>query len=263
MPIHQLHNSHGSDNYNANIYESLDFYCHFHSNFELLYTLRGACSLKIDDRTEILSHGHFALVLPNQLHSFHIPADSRVWVGVFSEEYVFRFASHTRGMIGDQSCFKCDPVIEAFFIQQLINEKTEDIYLLKAVFYAVCHEYLHHIELHPREATGDNLFVRITDYVNDNFREPITLQQMAQTLGFEYHYLSRRFHEIFQMNFRSFLNQYRVTYANDLLQRNPNTTIAEIAYACGFQNVRSFNAAYKQLNGCSPSARRASIKVTG
>lgn len=258
MPIHQLHNSQGGYNYNAYIYENLDWYYHFHSNFELLYTVQGVCDIKVDDRTETLPHGHFALILPNQLHSFHIPADSHVWVGVFSEEYVFRFASHTRGMIGEQSCFQCDPATEAFFTHHLIKQKTEDIYLLKSVFYAVCQQYLQHIQMHPRDAKGDNLFVRITDYVNDHFRESITLRQMAQVLGFEYHYLSRRFHEIFNMNFRRFLNQYRVNYANDLLQQNPNTTIAEIAYACGFQNVRNFNTVYKQLNGCSPRAGKES-----
>lgn len=254
MPIHQLHNSVGGYNYNAFVYENMDWDYHFHGNFELLYVIDGCFELKVDDGAATLSKGQFALILPNQLHSFHIPIGSHVWVGVFSEEYVFRFASHMRGLVGEAFEFYCDPMTEAFFKYHVVENKSEDIYMLKSVFYAVCQQYLQHVQLRPRDAKGDNLFVRITDYVNVHFKEPVTLQEMAQTLGFEYHYLSRRFHEIFGMNFRRFLNQYRINHANELLQQNPHVCIAEIAYACGFKSVRNFNAVYKELNGCTPRA---------
>lgn len=261
MPIHQLHNSQGDYNYNAVTYENYSWYYHFHSNYELIYALKGTCSIKVDNHAEILPEGTFALILPNQLHALDAPHDCKMWVGVFSEDYIFRFASHTRGMVGESAAFRCNKATEAFFRYHLIEQETDDIYLLKSVFYAVCQQYLQHIPMHPRDAKGDNLFLRITDYVNENFRSPITLRQMAQDLGFEYHYLSRRFHEIFNMNFRRFINQHRINYANDLLQQSSQTTIAEIAYACGFQNVRNFNAVYKELNGCSPRAAKDTEKM--
>lgn len=90
-------------------------------------------------------------------------------------------------------------------------------------------------------------------YITEHFKEDVTLSGMAQSLGYEEHYLSRLFHSFFGMNFKQFVNEYRVNYAESLLSdTGKNCGITEIAYACGFQSVRNFNRAYKRITGHSP-----------
>jgi len=252
MLIHQNTNSLGNYNYNAYIYENCEWYYHFHNNYELVYIISGEVTAMVDTHTENLSAGDFALILPNQLHSFHTPINSKVWIGVFSEEYVFAFSSQINKKVGKQAKFLCEEVIRNYVLHLLIEKDTRDIYILKSCFYAICDQYQRNTNLITKEFDNNNLICKIVDYVSSNFKLNITLKQMAHEIGFEYHYLSRRFHSIFNMNFCQFVNQYRVNYAKELLTQNYGS-IAEIAFESGFQSVRSFNNVYKFFFGTVPS----------
>ena len=89
MLVHQPTNSVGNYNYNAYFYKGYKMYYHFHSNYEVVYMVSGKAEVMIDNRTEELEKGAFALILPNQLHSFQAEEGAEMWVCVFSEEYVF------------------------------------------------------------------------------------------------------------------------------------------------------------------------------
>jgi AraC-like DNA-binding protein len=252
MLIHQNANSAGNYNYNAFIYDNCEWYYHFHNNYELVYILSGEVTAIIDEHTENLCSGDFALILPNQIHSFHTPLNSKVWIGVFSEDFIFAFSSQISKRVGEQAKFLCDAVIRDYVLHLLLEKDTHDIYLLKSCFYAICDQYQKNINLVTKEFDNNSLICEIVDYVSSNFKSNITLHQMSNDLGFEYHYLSRRFHTIFNMNFCQFVNQYRVNFANELLAQNYGS-IADVAFESGFQSVRSFNNVYKDFFETVPS----------
>jgi AraC-like DNA-binding protein len=255
MLVHQNANSVGNYNYNAFIYDNCEWYYHFHNNFELVYILTGQIEAMVDSHSENLSSGDFALILPNQIHSFHTPQNSRVWIGVFSEDFVSAFSSQVNKKVGKQARFSCDGVVGGHGVSMLVPRDIRDVYLLKSCLYAVCDQYLRNASLIVKEY-DDTLLGKIVDYISSNFRSNITLRQMAHDLGFEYHYLSRRFHDIFNMNFCRFVNQYRVNYANELLAKNSGS-ISDIAFESGFQTVRNFNHVYRSYFGAVPSRRYA------
>lgn len=250
--IHQTSNSRGNYNFNACYYENLNLYYHFHSNYEIIYVVSGQVQAVIDNREETLPEGSFALILPNQLHSLTTMGDSAMWIWVFSEEYVYHFASRTKNLEGKISGFFCDPLVRRMAERYLIEEATEDIDMRKACFYAICSEFGRCVELRPKTKGNETLYQQIVDYVSNRFREPVSMKGMAEEMGYDYHYISRVFHNLFHMNFRSFVNQYRINYARELLIQG-ELNIIDIAYESGFQSVRSFNDVYKKLTGSVPS----------
>jgi AraC-like DNA-binding protein len=195
------------------------------------------------------------LILPDQIHSYHTPQNSRVWIGVFSEDYIYDFSSQIQKKTGKQAKFSCDNTVRDFILQILIEKDIRDIYLQKSCFYAICDQYQKSGNLISKEFNDDNLLCKIVDYVSNHFQSNITLRQMARDLGFEYHYCSRRFHSIFNMNFCQFVNQYRVNYANELLKQNYRS-ISDVAFDSGFQSVRSFNNNYLTFFGTVPSQHK-------
>ena len=57
------------------------------------------------------------------------------------------------------------------------------------------------------------------------------------------------------MTFLNYLNEVRLSHTyEDLL--NTNAPISEVMEANGFTNQKLFNAAFKELYGCTPSAAR-------
>lgn len=254
MIVHQTHNSQGNYTYNAFIYTDCDWFYHFHKNYELIYVLQGAVELTLNGRKFPVHAGTFALVLPNEFHAYHTPDTSQVWIGVFSADFVGEFAKMTEGKRANDPRFSCSDAIEALLLKYLISEEPADMLLMKSMLYAACREFSTQAQLRRGEQEQDFVF-DIIQYVSTRFREELSLRQIAQAFGYEYHYLSRQFHRYFEMNFKQFLNTYRMDYAREQLLRT-DTSITDIAYDAGFQTVRTFNRVFTEHTGTTPSQFR-------
>jgi AraC-like DNA-binding protein len=53
-----------------------------------------------------------------------------------------------------------------------------------------------------------------------------------------------------------FLNELRIENACQVLIKNPDSTIVEIAYRNGFNNISNFNRKFKELKLTTPSSYR-------
>ena len=91
----------------------------------------------------------------------------------------------------------------------------------------------------------------------NNYRDDISLVSLAEHYGYEYHYLSRQFHTLFHMNFKDFLNTYRLEHARELLLHT-DMNITEISHNSGFQTMRTFNRVFLQQTGMTPTEFRNS-----
>lgn len=89
-----------------------------------------------------------------------------------------------------------------------------------------------------------------------------SLEGFAKQLGSIRSYVSQTINEELKLNFRNFVNQYRVSEARQMLTKpeNKHLTIESIAYEVGFGSKSSFNAAFKAHTGITPSFFMKSIK---
>ncbi len=203
----------------------------------------------------------FAMILPNQIHGFRTPQTSACWIGVFSDDYVKEFSKYIGDKQGEMCRFVCSEHILQFVENDLIREEPcQQLLLMKSILYAVCYEYIRQVPLIPRQQTTD-VPHRILQYIMDHYRQELTLRDIADSLGYEYHYLSRCFHRMFRLNFKTLLNQYRCEYAKIQLLR-PDRTVTDIAYESGFQSIRNFNRIFKDYTGMEPSNYAKNILQT-
>lgn len=259
MIIHQQHNSLGNHNYNAFFYNHCEWFYHFHKNYELAYVLEGEVELTINEKKYILSENTFALILPNEFHAYHTPEHSVVWIGVFSADFVGEFAKMTAHKKADKPMFTCQPNIREYLLHYLITTEKQSVLLLKSALYAVCGEFLNCVTL--EEASPEKSFIHdIIFFLSENFQKDISLNTIAETYGYEYHYLSRQFRKHFHINFKQFLNIYRIDYACDQLIHT-DTNITDIALSSGFQTMRTFNRAFMTQTGTTPSEFRRSKRL--
>ena len=129
-----------------------------------------------------------------------------------------------------------------------------DDFRLKAAIYAVCSDFFAGSTL-ISERKDYSLFRDMLDYIETNYAEDVTLTGMAKALGYDYRYLSRLFGKNFSAGFKALVNQYRVDRAATLI-RSTSRSLSDIAFACGFQSIRSFNRAFRDITGAAPSALR-------
>ena len=257
MLYYQAENSTGNYHYDPVWYEDIYFHYHFHQNLELVYVQEGAVEVLLEHRTETLTRGLCALIMPNQIHSYRSPGHSRCWVGVFSQDYVADFSGKTRGLEGARAGFPCPdflfPLLKrALLAPEPAAEEFSTLCLRKACLYAMCSQYLscqgQKLLPAPKEK---KLSHQILEIVSENFTSNLTLAEVARRLGYDYHYLSRFFHAIFGSNFRTFLGRYRYDRAVYLLSHT-GLSITEVALKSVFQSIRSFNRLFREFSGISP-----------
>ncbi len=254
--IHQVTNSRTVYLYNAYIYEDTVFQAHFHKGFELIYAISGKHTVFLQQEKYEIEAGELILIPPNIPHSLNISQNAKVWIGVFSADYISLFAKHHSHVL--YSKFKCCDYIEEYLKKILFFQGTPEKHIAKSALYAVCSECLRNAVVLNQINDADKIYI-ILDYISANFDKPMTMKTMAVALGYEYHYFSKIFHACLSCNFSEFLNLYRCEKATDLLIHSEES-MAQIAMKSGFQSIRSFNHIFKALNGVSPTEYRKSAK---
>ena len=96
----------------------------------------------------------------------------------------------------------------------------------------------------------------VIQYVTDNLCNDVTLSDVAEELGYEYHYLSSLFNDCFDMNFKSFINLLRYDAACRMLA-DKSVDITSVASECGFGSIRNFNRVFKKMSGLTPREFRS------
>lgn len=96
---------------------------------------------------------------------------------------------------------------------------------------------------------------RITEYINENFCESISLDTISQTTGLSRYYVSHLFKELMNTTFVNYVNELRLTRAAMLLTTT-DTPVIEIAGLSGFNNISNFNRAFKMYYDTTPSKYR-------
>ena len=254
MIFHQPINSRGNFNYNAYTYTKTDYAPHFHKNLELILVQEGAASVTVDGLTRCVETGQMALVLSNQIHSFVLHGNTKIWVAVFSEEYVPRFSAAIQGKKGKNFLIQPEPAVLQLIVEQLMN-RDASLYMRKACFYAVCDAYLQSVELEARAEKSGFIVGELLDWVAKNYTQDISLLKAAQVFGYEYHYLSRLLNQGYRISFVELLNSYRIEHACELL-KTTNMPITRIVEESGFRSIRSFNMIFCRAVGCTPREYR-------
>jgi YesN/AraC family two-component response regulator len=89
-------------------------------------------------------------------------------------------------------------------------------------------------------------------YVEQNFHSRIKSEDVAGLCGLSPFRFSRLFKETFGITFRDYLVSYRLKEACRLLE-NPTVSVADVAFAVGFNDPSYFTRIFKHRVGVAPS----------
>ncbi|PYG88218.1 AraC-like DNA-binding protein [Ruminiclostridium sufflavum DSM 19573] len=99
---------------------------------------------------------------------------------------------------------------------------------------------------------------QVTKYIDENYKEEITLADVSKSANFSMFHFTRFFKETTGMTFGQYLNNYKVSKAVSMLI-NTSDSISEISFNSGFNSIKTFNRVFKQVKGCSPSEFKRAI----
>ncbi len=101
---------------------------------------------------------------------------------------------------------------------------------------------------------------QVTQQLTTQYAEPISIEALADDLGYNRAYFSKMFKSYNHVTPVTFLLHLRIGKARQLLRERPELTIEQIAYSVGFNDPLYFSKQFKRMHGQSPSAYRKSVE---
>lgn len=248
---------------NENIGESYSFKCRFHKKYsvpphiheysEIVYVESGVLTAYLNGDELKIPEKHAAFIFPNDIHEYTSKTPCEIWCAVFSNDFVHTFFR----LHPDSAAANCviDLSQKQYLINELVTTKNEEIIKRTAILHLLYAELESKTEFVEKNKSDNSLYHAAINYIAENFRNDITLYDMAKSLGYHEKYLSTTLHSLTKMNFRAFLATYRINHAKSLL-RSTESTVAQIAMESGFSSLNTFNRVFKAATGRTPSEYR-------
>jgi AraC-like DNA-binding protein len=103
--------------------------------------------------------------------------------------------------------------------------------------------------------------LKVKNYIAKNYMDEIRLNTLADIAGMSPSAFSRFFKLHTGRNLSDYIIDMRLDYASRRLV-DTSDGVAEICFACGFNNLSNFNRLFKKHKGCSPSKFRENYHKT-
>ncbi|MBL0745782.1 AraC family transcriptional regulator [Chryseolinea lacunae] len=100
-------------------------------------------------------------------------------------------------------------------------------------------------------SSSNDRLEQVHQYIFENFRNPITLDEVAHAASMSPTAFCRYFRQRTTKTFSHFLSEVRIGYACQLLQEKRNK-IAQVCYESGFANLSTFNKQFKAAMHMTP-----------
>ena len=153
----------------------------------------------------------------------------------------------------------CDEVVKDELGQAAVLDRLLDL-LVTAVLKAW---FAQHDASRPEwwRFQGDRIVERALRTMHDNPAHPWTMEKLATESGASRASLARRFHDLVGEPPMTFLKNWRMAMAADLLCQ-PGETVSTVAEKVGYATPFAFSAAFKRVRGMSPQDHRARARQT-
>lgn len=251
---------------------------HFHPELELVFVNKGQGKRHIGNHLSYFNNSQLLLIGPNLPHNgftdrlttngfetliqfkedflgkdfFEIPEMKKIKELFERSKKGILFGSETKIKVGD----KIENLVEKEGFKKLlvfleilnILSKTSDYTILNVDGYAV-----------ETELQDSSKLDRIYTYINTNFKDHISLDQIANVANMTVPAFCRYFKKVTGKTFTKLVNEYRVVHATKLLSESM-MSITDISFECGFNNFSHFNKIFKEITGKNASGYRKEMK---
>ena len=250
-------------------YTNMTFLAHWHDELELIYIRQGSAVIYMDNQPYYAESGDLLLCPGGCIHYCNsMDRKNQLDFVIFDVGLIQSRISPIHlpaRLVRYEQLQKFGLSHEVHHVFYLLPKelKEHSLYyeeIVKSTLRILCYKLQRifeqeEIPTHGKNSNEEAWMQQILHYMNQHISDEITLEKVALQANLSQCYLSRIFKKYTGMNFVQYRNRLRLEQAIELLHNTTNP-IAEIAYECGFQDVRTFNRVFQQYTGHNPSAFR-------
>lgn len=224
---------------------------HFHAGIELVYVLEGHFSATINGQSMVVSEGE---MLVNNCYSVHAYTSDKCYsivtiipLGVVPsiQKLLTSNRFHNR-IITDDTRRSLE------FFMRTLADNPENAVLQKGVSYSLLGYLMGHISLDPLHASDQaDVICRILNYLNDNFTQRLTVEQVAAEFGYSRSRFSHLFKNTVGYSLPQYLNMLRCRSVCEAMLSS-DVPVVDLAINAGFNNAHTFYTAFKSYYHMTP-----------
>ncbi len=255
--------------------QSPDFsqYYHYHDCYEMYFLHSGDRYYFIKDKTYHVTEGSVVFIEPYSIHctsNFEKKGYDRTVIYFkkeFAEEVLSVLGTDFFERYGNRYHIHKTNLADRALIRSIL-EKMQSVYDSGENCEAYLKSALVHLLMQLSGSSSDSdipaieyanpthkMISKITGYINNNYSEKITLENISERYYISPCYFSRTFKSVCGLSFTEYLNNVRIKSAEELLI-NTDMTVMEIAESTGFSGSTHFDRVFKKVTGVSPSMYR-------
>ena len=165
--------------------------------------------------------------------------------------------------------FPLDDIMRVYTLLDTLSSVKEGFYAVSQ-FMTILYELSKSRDMHTLASSSyakvavesdSRRVLKVKNYISKNYTEEIRLNTLADIAGMSPSAFSRFFKLHTGRNLSEYIIEQRLGYASRMLVDTSNS-VAEICYACGFNNLSNFNRIFKKKKNCSPTEFRENYHKT-
>lgn len=217
---------------------------HYHNAIECAIVSKGSYMVHMNTEDRVLREGDIVFIDSFLPHFFKINGEAEVYAVVINLPMVKTirlngtFPQYIRNQVLFEKLLKLCEESEKQWNESTQQFKTGFAYSFLGLF-------LQHVELKKvEESKSRSAFLDIMSYVEEHYREEISLSQLANKFGYASSYFSRTFNEFAGISLREYINRLRIAEALKLKMMNESLPWSQIASKVGYVSLNTFYRAY-------------------
>lgn len=245
---------------------------HWHDRIELLLVLKGQVHVYVGKEEFLLTENDLLLINSNEIHGVESNQENKLLIIQIPVSFIKNFYNPIDDISFCCQSFQKDDQFEFNIIRtllaqvMLIVKRKEENYeikvhslLLDIVYQLVTNFKMENNQVIINSKKDIERMNRLTNYIQQHYMKPITLQGLADTEELTAPYLSRYFQQHMGQSFIKYMNAIRLEHAVRYLLET-DWPIIQIALECGFPNLNAFHKLFKDTFHMTPHQYRKKQK---
>ena len=235
-----------------------DYPLHYHDYLEMELVVSGHGHQFFNGQTMELNKGDIYMLRPLDYHKIHSDEISIKHIKVKSTilpkwilKRIRSFKNPTVNHLSEANYKKFNYLFD--LLREEIDNEHDDFLDNRINLVVSLFNYFLRLDEQKVNAKADDIISKILYFLqkNDHFVDKITLDEIADNIGYSKYYTSYIFHKIYGITIQEFIINQRIEYAKKMMLET-NYSINEIISECGFSSSSNFYAKFYQKVGCSP-----------
>lgn len=239
-------------------YENVSFLAHWHREAEWIRVCKGTVHLIVENKTYLAKEGDLLVCDSGCVHSGESPGDANCVQFLLFDPLLIQMPQPS---ITAQGPLITAEQLEAGGLTREVERVFETVgqelttrgahyqpivrAVVQAFWYRLCRLCGQDTEREISPKAEGFPLGKVTEYMEQNLGEELSLSQVAEHVTVSKYHLSRCFKQYTGMNFVKYRNLMRLERAVTLLQ-NTDQSVSAIAFSCGFQDIRTCNRVFRQ-----------------